>query len=275
MSKEPRSQTDEGIGEELNQDRLVEGRDLTRADERSYGLLVRAVRGTSNFLGPYGPPVLALLPGAAIIAGMTAAFARVCESVLGGDGVAQLDHPALVAGKSLRSPAMDLIVTAYAYIGDTVGMLLLTLTATIALTISRRTWTPAILILIAGTGSLLMTIAGKRLIGRTRPAPGDAVPPFDYSPSFPSGHALNSVVIVGIIAYLLVPRLKTMSSRVLTLCAAATFAVTMGLSGVYLGHHWLTDVLGAWALGAAWLALIITAHCVYLALRKQRTPPPG
>lgn len=275
MSKEPRSQTDEGIGEELNQDRLVEGRDLTRADERSYGLLVRAVRGTSNFLGPYGPPVLALLPGAAIIAGMTAAFARVCESVLGGDGVAQLDHPALVAGKSLRSPAMDLIVTAYAYIGDTVGMLLLTLTATIALTISRRTWTPAILILIAGTGSLLMTIAGKRLIGRTRPAPGDAVPPFDYSPSFPSGHALNSVVIVGIIAYLLVPRLKTMSSRVLTLCAAATFAVTMGLSGVYLGHHWLTDVLGAWALGAAWLALIITAHCVYLALRKERTPPPG
>lgn len=275
MSKEPRSQTDDGIGEELNQDRLVEGRDLTRADERSYGLLVRAVRGTSNFLGPYGPPVLALLPGAAIIAGMTAAFARVCESVLGGDGVAQLDHPALVAGKSLRSPAMDLIVTAYAYIGDTVGMLLLTLTATIALTISRRTWTPAILILIAGTGSLLMTIAGKRLIGRTRPAPGDAVPPFDYSPSFPSGHALNSVVIVGIIAYLLVPRLKTMSSRVLTLCAAATFAVTMGLSGVYLGHHWLTDVLGAWALGAAWLALIITAHCVYLALRKERTPPPG
>lgn len=275
MSKEPRSQTDEGIGEELNQDRLVEGRDLTRADERSYGLLVRAVRGTSNFLGPYGPPVLALLPGAAIIAGMTAAFARVCESVLGGDGVAQLDHPALVAGKSLRSPAMDLIVTAYAYIGDTVGMLLLTLTATIALTISRRTWTPAILILIAGTGSLLMTIAGKRLIGRTRPAPGDAVPPFDYSPSFPSGHALNSVVIVGIIAYLLVPRLKTTRSRVLTLCAAATFAVTMGLSGVYLGHHWLTDVLGAWALGAAWLALIITAHCVYLALRKERTPPPG
>ncbi|WP_258064486.1 phosphatase PAP2 family protein [Arthrobacter sp. ZGTC131] len=275
MSKEPRSQTDEGIGEELNQDRLVEGRDLTRADERSYGLLVRAVRGTSNFLGPYGPPVLALLPGAAIIAGMTAAFARVCESVLGGDGVAQLDHPALVAGKSLRSPAMDLIVTAYAYIGDTVGMLLLTLAATIALTISRRTWTPAILILIAGTGSLLMTIAGKRLIGRTRPAPADAVPPFDYSPSFPSGHSLNSVVIVGIIAYLLVPRLKRTRSRVLTLCAAAMFAVTMGLSGVYLGHHWLTDVLGAGALGAAWLALIITAHCVYLALRKQRTPPPG
>ena len=275
MSNERGSQTDEGVGGKLNQDRLVGGRDLPRGDDRSYGLLARVVRGSSNFLGPYGPPILALLAGGVIVAGMTAAFARVCESVLGADGVAELDHPALAAGKNLRSPALDLIVTAYAYIGDTVGMLVLTLTATIALTISRRTWTPSILIVIAGTGSLLMTVAGKRLLGRTRPAPGDAVPPFDYSPSFPSGHSLNSVVIVGIIAYLLLPRLKTTRSRFFTLCAAATFAVTIGLSGVYLGHHWLTDVLAAWALGAAWLALIITAHYIYLTLRKERTPTPG
>lgn len=275
MSKEPRSQTDEGVGEELNQDRLVGGRDLTRRDDRSYGLLARAVRGARNLLGPYGPSVLALLAGAAIVAGMTAAFARVCESVIGADGVTELDHPALAAGKNLRSPALDLMVTAYAYVGDTVGMLVLTLIATIALTISRRSWTPAVLIAIAGTGSLLMTIAGKRLIGRTRPNLEDAVPPFDYSPSFPSGHSLNSVVIVGIIAYLLLLRLKTTRSRFFTLCAAATFAGAMGLSGVYLGHHWLTDVLAAWALGAAWLALIITAHYVYLIVRKQPAPKPG
>jgi membrane-associated phospholipid phosphatase len=49
--------------------------------------------------------------------------------------------------------------------------------------------------------------------------------------------------------------------------AAAIFAATMGLSRVYLGHHWLTDVLGAWALGAAWLSLVITAHRLYLTTR--------
>lgn len=270
MSNERRGQTDEGVGDEVNQDRFVSGRGLTQGGDRSYGRLARAVRRSSDFLGPHGPLILTSLPGGAIVAGMTALFARVYESVIQADGVAELDHPALAAGKSLRSPALDLIVTAYAYLGDTVGMLVLALTATIALTIKWRTWTPTILIVIAGTGSLLMTIAGKRLIGRTRPDFKDAVPPFDYSASFPSGHSLNSVVIIGIIAYLIVLQLRMTLSRCFTVSVAATFAVTIGLSGVYLGHHWLTDVLAAWTLGAAWLALVITAHGLYQTVRKQR-----
>lgn len=56
----------------------------------------------------------------------------------------------------------------------------------------------------------------------------------------------------------------------------------MGLSRLYFGHLWLTDILAAWALGLAWLALVITAHRLYLAVRKTRqsltpevTPPEG
>jgi undecaprenyl-diphosphatase len=100
------------------------------------------------------------------------------------------------------------------------------------------------------------------LIGRTRPALTDAIPPYEHSASFPSGHALNSVVIAGVVAYLVILRLKSPRSRLLTVILAAAFALTMGLSRVYLGHHWLTDVLAAWALGAAWLALWTTAQGV-------------
>jgi undecaprenyl-diphosphatase len=50
------------------------------------------------------------------------------------------------------------------------------------------------------------------------------------------------------------------------------FAITIGLSRVFLGHHWFTDVVAAWLLGAAWLALVITAHRLYITARRVRNP---
>jgi membrane-associated phospholipid phosphatase len=56
--------------------------------------------------------------------------------------------------------------------------------------------------------------------------------------------------------------------------SAGLFAVAMGMSRVYLGAHWLTDVLVAWALGLGWLTVVVTAHRLLLTLRKQAGPPP-
>jgi undecaprenyl-diphosphatase len=138
----------------------------------------------------------------------------------------------------------------------------------LVLALRRRSWTPVILIAAAAAGSLLMTVAGKQLIGRARPPLADAVPPYEHSASFPSGHALNAVVIAGVVAYLLVLRQHSPGARMLTIAVAALFALTIGLSRVFLGHHWFTDVLAAWTLGAAWLALVITAHRLYLTTRR-------
>jgi undecaprenyl-diphosphatase len=121
-----------------------------------------------------------------------------------------------------------------------------------------------------------MTVVGKAVVGRVRPALADAVPPYELSASFPSGHTLNSVAIAGVVAYLLVRRQQHAWSRIVTLACAAGFAVAMGLSRIYLGHHWLTDVLVAWALGLGWLTVVITAHRLLLTLRKNdSTTLPG
>ncbi|KRE87956.1 phosphatase PAP2 family protein [Arthrobacter sp. Soil764] len=258
-----------GVRGELRQDTSVGGKDLTRWDSRTGRGLVGAVHRISQVLGPHGALILTLLVGAVISAALTAAFSEVYEAVVAADGVAGLDHPVLAASKDLRTPALDLVVTAFTDVGGTIGMPVLAIIIMAVLAFRRRSWTPVILIITAGLGSLLMTIAGKRLVGRTRPDLSDAVPPYEHSASFPSGHSLNAVVIAGIVAYLVILRLHSKRARILTGAAAALFAVAIGLSRVFLGHHWLTDVLAAWALGAAWLAVVITAHRLYLTVRKH------
>lgn len=62
--------------------------------------------------------------------------------------------------------------------------------------------------------------------------------------------------------------------QVVSVLASVLWAAGMGLSRVYLGHHWLTDVMFAWLFGLAWLALLITAHQVLLRRRRPRALPP-
>ena len=95
-----------------------------------------------------------------------------------------------------------------------------------------------------------------------------AVPPLESSPSFPSGHTLNATVVVGVLAYLLLIRLVRPAARVAVLLAASGFVLAMGLSRVYLGHHWLSDVVAAWLFGLGWLAVVVTAHRVMVTLGR-------
>jgi hypothetical protein len=192
-----------GVTGEVRQDRFVGGQDLTRWDTRPGRFLASVVKRISSLLGSHAALVLTLAVGAVLAVSLAAVFAQVYESVVEADGVAGLDHPVLDGAKTLRSPTLNLIITAYTDVGGTIGMPVLALAVMTLLAWRRRSLTPVILMLVAGLGSLLMTIAGKELVGRTRPDLADAVPPYEYSASFPSGHSLNSVVIAGIVAYLM------------------------------------------------------------------------
>lgn len=271
----PHDPTRTGPEGEVHQDRFVGGRDLTRWVSPLGRWLAALAQRIGGLIGPHQSLVLLLVIGAVASAVMTWLASEVYESVVEADGVALLDEPLLAAMVDARSPGFDLAATAYTNVGGVVGMPVLAVAIMVLLAALRRSWTPVILMVAAGGGSLLMTVAGKDLIGRARPALSDAVPPYEYSPSFPSGHSLNAFVIAGIVAYLLVLRQRTRAARVLTITTAAVFAVTIGLSRVYLGHHWFTDVLVAWVLGAAWLVVVITAHRLYLTLRRAGTAPVG
>ena len=217
--------------------------------------------------------VLILTAGVGLVlaVGLTLASAQIYGAVVDNDGIAVLDQPVLEQAVGQRTATNVRIVTWFTHLGGPVGMTVIASMITAAMVWRWRSRTPLILMVIAVAGSFTLTTVGKNLVGRARPPLDHAVPPYEYAFSFPSGHALNSTVIAGIVAYLLVRRLHAPAARAATVIVAVAWSIAMGLSRVFLGHHWLTDVAVAWLLGGAWIALLITAHRLFLARRRRRS----
>ncbi|EWT05584.1 phosphoesterase PA-phosphatase [Intrasporangium chromatireducens Q5-1] len=193
---------------------------------------------------------------------------EVYEAVVGHDGVAALDQPALDLALHWRSPGLDQAVTLFTDLGGGVGMPILATLVVVTLAVLQRAWTPVVIMVVAAAGSLLMTVVGKDLIGRARPPLAFAVPPYESTPSFPSGHTLNATVLTTVAVYLILLGTTAAWQRVVTVSVGAVFVVLMGLSRVFLGHHWLTDVIAGWAIGLAWALAVITAHRLLVTLRR-------
>ncbi|WP_242089565.1 phosphatase PAP2 family protein [Curtobacterium sp. DN_7.5] len=254
-------------------DQRVGDVDLTRWRTRAGATVADAWASLGHRYGALPVLVLTLAIGIGVAVTATWGASEVYDAVRAGDDVAVLDRPVLDWVLTLRSPTADTLVTWWTDVAGTIGMPIVAVGFLVGFTIQRRAWTPLVLLVAASGGSLLMTIAGKDLIGRARPPLSDAVPPYEHSASFPSGHTLNATVVVGTIVYLLVLRQSRLVVRVWTIAVGTAFVVSIGASRVFLGHHWLTDVLAAWALGLAWLALVVTAHRLYLtALRRGARP---
>jgi membrane-associated phospholipid phosphatase len=265
---------DRALEETPDQD-YVGGRDLTRWHTTAGRLAAELSLRAARRLAPDRLLALTLGLGLGLVAVLTVLTAEGYESVVESDGIAGLDRPALDAAIRIRTHTGNQIVTAYTHVGSALWMPIVAALVALTLALAWRQWTPIVLITATGLGSLLLTMVGKAAVGRARPPLVDAVAPFETSPSFPSGHSLNSMALAGIVAYLLVRRQHRADLRALTITLAATFAVTMGLSRVYLGLHWLTDVLVAWTLALAWLTAVITAHRLFLTVHRRRRSGTG
>jgi membrane-associated phospholipid phosphatase len=251
----------------------IGGRDLARWPTLVGRGMVRLVAVLAANVSAHSVLYITALVGLVLVVGLTAAGAGIYDAVVEQDGISGLDQPALDQSIAHRTATNTQLLTAFTHLGGPIGMTIIASVITIALVWRWRSRTPLILMLIAVAGSLTMTSVGKAIVGRVRPPLTEAVPPYEYAFSFPSGHALNSTVIAGMVAYLLVRRLRTRWARAAAVIIAFVWALAMGLSRVFLGHHWLTDVIFAWLLGAAWLALVITSHRLFLTIR--RAEPSG
>ncbi len=258
------------LADDTPDEERVGSRDLTRWPTAPGRQLVRGASGLATHVSAHAVLYITAAIGMALVVALTAAGAAIYDAVAEHDGISGLDQPALNDAIALRTVTNTRLLTWFTHLGGPVGMTIIASLITIAMVWRWRSRTPLILMLIAVAGSLAMTTVGKAVVGRARPPLSEAVPPYEYAFSFPSGHALNSTVIAGMVAYLLARRLRTHWARVVTVLVAVVWALAMGLSRVFLGHHWLTDVMFGWLIGAAWLALLITRHRLFLTVRRRR-----
>jgi undecaprenyl-diphosphatase len=169
----------------------------------------------------------------------------------------------LVAGHS----AVVSVVKAVTWLGS--GGVLWTLTgAACVLLALRRRWRLAAYLLVAGAGDLVLDPVLKALVGRLRPVVAHPIAHGNGN-SFPSGHALGSIICYGALFLVFLPAARGRWRRVLT-AAIVTLIVAIGVSRLLLGVHYISDVLGGWALGITWLG--VTAFAFELS--RQATGEP-
>jgi undecaprenyl-diphosphatase len=205
--------------------------------------------------------------GATIV--LFAAQAGLVDTVEDGAGSGLLDQWVLAWFVSHRAPAITTVMTAVSAAGGTAVMAALALIgAGLLWRIRRRA--EAATVIGAAVGAGLLVTGFKHLYDRARPPAIDRLT-VETNYALPSGHALGSMVVLGVLAAIAV----LLSRRFAVQAGAVAFAivgiVTIGVSRLYLGVHWGTDVLTGWLLGGAWLALCVTT-LVLLRRRPQPTP---
>jgi undecaprenyl-diphosphatase len=157
-----------------------------------------------------------------------------------------------------RTSVVTSIAKVVTWLGS--GAVLYPATAVIALLWwwRRRDVRPGIALLVAlGGGTALYNIF-KPIFERPRPPAQDAIGTYSHW-SFPSGHATQSMAFYAMLAFLLTARV---SGRTRWGLGAALVILVVGATRIYLGAHWFTDVLGGYALGGCWVALVAAAWVV-------------
>jgi undecaprenyl-diphosphatase len=169
----------------------------------------------------------------------------------------------LVAGH----PAVVSVIKAVTWLGS--GGVLWTVTgAAVILLAIRRRWRLAIFLAVAGGGELVLDPVLKALVGRLRPVVAHPIA-HGNGDSFPSGHALGSIVCYGALFLVFLPAMRGTWRRVFT-AVIVTLIAAIGISRLLLGVHYVSDVVGAWALGIAWLG--VTAFAVELSRHAAGEP---
>ena len=187
------------------------------------------------------------MTAAVLVLGGAWLFLGILEDVVSRDPLVEVDAFVYEVVRTLRTPGGDSFLVAVTELGD-VQVVLPVILVALGWFIAHRFWRTAIYWLAAvGVAEALVKVIKPAL---HRPRPGASYAGIDQF-SFPSGHATLTVVVYGFLAFLL----SVQASHRLRV-----FIGAVAWSRLYLGAHWMSDVVGGLSFGTAWIAALAVAY---------------
>ncbi|HEX2205113.1 MAG TPA: phosphatase PAP2 family protein [Longimicrobium sp.] len=229
--------------------------------------LLRWVGG--HVRGFYAAVGVFLVAGIVIVLGAALGFAALADSVVEGETLA-VDRAILLWMNRHATPERTVIALEITALGAGVVVWMVVLVTSAFLWTSRHRYS-VLLLWVSMIGAGLISQSLKMVFDRPRP---DLFPwraPYAPNASFPSGHSTTAMVAYVTLAYLIARLEPSRAMRRLTFVVAGLVIVAIGLSRMYLGVHWPSDVVGGFFTGLAWAAFCALG---IEALRYFRTRKP-
>ena len=190
------------------------------------------------------------------------AFGVVVHDVLAGETLDAVDRPVLNFVTRHREPWLTSVAKSLTALGSSAVLVPLLVAVGLGWRRWRRTWRPLGRMGGAYLGAFVLAQVVKDLVGRPRP-PASAAVVHVTTFAFPSGHATQGAAGWGALAVLAAATTSSWARKVTIWTTALVLVLLIGLSRMYLGVHWATDVLGGWAIGSLWLVLFQAASTAF------------
>lgn len=167
-----------------------------------------------------------------------------------------------------ESPVLTGIMKVFTYIGSTGSMIVLSLFILIFLYKGLKHRVELVLFIAVMAGSPILNAMVKLCFQRTRPDLHRLIEIGGYS--FPSGHAMNAMSLYGILTFLLWRHIKVKWGRILLIVMSTSMILTIGISRIYLGVHYPSDIIAGYLAGGFWIATSIWFFQRYQDRRRDK-----